>query len=79
MQVLIEVNSEVVFRKADYDQMVSEICQLIEKNGAITAAQVRDHFNTSRKYSLGLLEHLDLIGVTLREGDYRRLRSNNKE
>jgi hypothetical protein len=35
---------------------------------------VRDHFNTSRRYVLALLEHLDATGVTVREGDARRLR-----
>jgi len=41
---------------------------------SITAAQVRDHFNTSRRYVLAFLEHLDAIGVTIREGDTRRLK-----
>jgi hypothetical protein len=30
--------------------------------------------NTSRKYVLGFLEHMDAAGVTVREGDYRKLR-----
>jgi selenocysteine-specific elongation factor len=70
---LIEVSSDVVFRVEDYSQMVTEIRQLIGQNGAITAAEVRDHFNTSRKYSLALLEYLDTIGLTIRDGDIRRL------
>jgi selenocysteine-specific elongation factor len=41
----------------------------------LTVAQFRDQFNTSRKYALAFLEHLDLIGVTIREGDNRRLKS----
>jgi selenocysteine-specific elongation factor len=70
---LIAVNPDIVFRKEDYQQMVSEIRQMIHKNGPITAAQVRDHFNTSRKYSLALLEYMDSAGITVREGDFRRL------
>jgi hypothetical protein len=35
---------------------------------------VRDTFNTSRKYAQALLEHLDSIGETVREGDFRKLR-----
>jgi selenocysteine-specific elongation factor len=70
---LILVAPEVVFRVQDYQQMVAEIRQLISQHGQISAAMVRDHFNTSRKYALAILEHLDRNGVTVREGDFRRL------
>ncbi|PWH17873.1 MAG: selenocysteine-specific translation elongation factor [Anaerolineae bacterium] len=73
---LIQVSPEVVFRQADYEQMVASVRNLILQNGQTTAAEVRDLFNTSRKYALGLLEHLDAIGITRREGDIRRLRSD---
>jgi len=42
----------------------------------LTVAQVRDHFTTSRKYALALMEHLDVIGVTVRKADSRRLKNN---
>ncbi len=71
---LVEVSPEVVFRKEDYDVMVSAVIDEIRRAGSITAAQFRDHFNTSRKYALALLEHLDAKGVTVREGDYRKLK-----
>ncbi len=71
---LTQVSTEVVFRKADYEKMVAAVRDLLTKNGQMTAAEARDLFNTSRKYALGLLEHLDSIGVTRRDGDFRRLR-----
>lgn len=71
---LVPVSSEVVFRREDYDQMVAEIRKVLENRGTITAAEVRDHFNTSRRYVLALLEHLDAIGFTVRQGDVRKLR-----
>ncbi len=71
---LLQVAPEVVFSRSGYDSMVSEIRQLLAKQGTLTAAQVRDHFNTSRKYALALLEYLDAQGVTVREGDVRRLK-----
>ena len=46
---------------------------LIEK-GRITLAEVRDLFGTTRKYAQALLEHLDATGVTIRDGDFRKLR-----
>jgi len=71
---LITVSPDVIFRKEDYDLMVSDIRKTIEKNGKITLAEVRDLFKTSRKYVQALLEHLDATGITLRDGDFRKLR-----
>ena len=74
LELLVPVSSEVVFRREDYIQMVAEVKDLLNKNGTLSAAQVRDHFQTSRRYILAFLEHLDEIGVTIREGDVRRLK-----
>jgi len=71
---LVPVSADVVFRKSDYDSMKMKIQQAIEQNGRITLAEVRDLFNTSRKYAQALLEHFDSIGFTLRDGDFRKLR-----
>ena len=68
------VSSDVIFRKRDYDLMVTEIRKTIELNGKITLAEVRDLFKTSRKYAQALLEHLDSNGVTVRDGDFRKLK-----
>jgi selenocysteine-specific elongation factor len=74
MGQIILIHPEVAFRKEDYEKMVAEVRRLLEKNGTVTAAQVRDHFNTSRRYVLAFLEHLDARGITIREGDLRRLK-----
>ena len=71
--ILFAAAPDVVFRKEDLEKMIAEIRRLITQNGPITAAQVRDHFKTSRKYSLALLEYLDRAKITIREGDYRHL------
>jgi selenocysteine-specific elongation factor len=74
LRILIPIPPDVVFRKQDYDLMISEIIDLLKSRGVITAAEVRDHFNTSRRYVLALLEYLDSQGVTVRDGDIRRLK-----
>ena len=71
---LVAVSPDVVFRKTDYDSMVNKIIEKLKANGQITLAEVRDLLTTSRKYAQALLEHLDAIGVTTREGDYRKLK-----
>ncbi len=71
---LIAVSSEVIFRKQDYDRMLETIKQELLQREKITLGEVRDLFNTSRKYAQALLEHLDSTGITVRDGDFRRLR-----
>ncbi len=71
---LVAVSQDVVFRKADYDEMVAKIRTALEQKGQISLAEVRDLFDTSRKYAQALLEHLDATGVTMRDGDFRKLR-----
>ena len=71
---LVTVSPEVAFRNQDYDLMVKRIKENLEAKGQISLAEARDLFNTSRKYAQALLEHLDAISVTVRAGDYRKLR-----
>ncbi len=70
----ISVSSDVIFRRPDYDFMVQQIRKEIQEKGKITLGEVRDLFKTSRKYAQALLEHLDSIGITVRDGDFRKLR-----
>ena len=71
---LVQVSPEVLFLPKTYEKMVARVRDHIEREGSITLAQVRDMFQTSRKYAQGLLEHLDEIGVTKRMGDVRVLK-----
>ena len=47
---------------------------MIERDGQITLAGLRDELQTSRKYAQALLEHFDGERLTLRRGDARVLR-----
>lgn len=69
---LVQVSPEVVFRKVDYERMVGLVQQHFQQMPTLTVIQFRDRLNTSRKYALALLEHLDSLGLTLREGDFRK-------
>lgn len=68
---LIAVSSEIVFRRADFERMVEYLRQALCREGHLTVAQVRDLFQSSRKYILPFLEYLDAQGLTRRDGDYR--------
>ncbi len=69
-----KVSPEVVFAASAYEEMVKRVVETIKSQGNITVAQVRDILNTSRKYALALMEHLDQVKITRRVGDERVLR-----
>ena len=60
---LVAVSDEVVFRKLDYQTMEEKIRLTLRQKGQISLAEVRDLFQTSRRYAQALLEHLDATGV----------------
>lgn len=65
------LNSDVVYGAAEYDRLTGQIRAYLQEHGQINVAEVRDLFDTSRKYAIALLEHLDEIKVTRRVGDNR--------
>ncbi|MCK4741256.1 MAG: SelB C-terminal domain-containing protein, partial [Anaerolineales bacterium] len=70
---LVQVSENVIFNLDAYEEMVDKVKSGLKESGTITVAEVRDKFQTSRKYALALMEHLDAIGLTIREEDKRRL------
>lgn len=71
---VVRVNDQVVFAAAAYRDMVSRVSEVMRANGKISIGEVRDLFGNSRKYALGLMEHLDEQKITRRVGDDRVLR-----
>jgi selenocysteine-specific elongation factor len=72
---LVPVSADVIFRKTDYDSMKQTLQETLQQKGRVTLAEIRDLFNTSRKYAQALLEHFDAVGFTVRDGDFRKLRN----
>ena len=71
---VVRINESVVYDADAYREMVEGIVSTIREQGKINVGQVRDRFQTSRKYALSLLEYLDQQRVTRRVGDDRVLR-----
>lgn len=57
-----------------YENARAQVIQHLQRHGEIELATFRDMMDTSRKYAMLLLEHLDDAGVTKRVGDVRILR-----
>ena len=71
---IIRVGDGVIFDAGAYREMTERIVQHLKDQGNITVAEARTMFNTSRKYILPLLEHMDQQQITRRTGDERTLR-----
>ena len=71
---LLRLSAEVLLLPETYAHFLHWLKDFVAQNGNVTVAQVRDAFNTSRKYALSLLEYTDSQGITRRVGDERILR-----
>ncbi len=71
---LVPVSTDVVYRREDFDGIVADLREALTGDNTISVAAFRDRYGTSRRYALAFLEYLDEQGVTIREGDVRRLR-----
>lgn len=72
-QQVVKVSDDVVFATSAYNEMVERVTSHIKTHGKVTLAEVRDLFQTSRKYAQAFLEYLDGKKITRRVGDERVL------
>ncbi len=75
---LTQVSEDVLFQPHIVKEMREAVINHIQQHGGITLAELRDQFDTSRKYAVALLEHMDQEGITIRKDDQRQLRKNFK-
>jgi selenocysteine-specific elongation factor len=71
---VVKVSDNVIFVASAYKEMLDRIMSHMKQHGKVTVAEVRDMLQTSRKYALALMEHLDEQKITRRVGDERVLR-----
>jgi selenocysteine-specific elongation factor len=67
----VRLPGDIVLAAAAYHAMVQWIGQQLRADGQIAVGQVRDQFQTTRRYALAVLEHLDAQRITRRIGDVR--------
>jgi len=74
-RVVIEVGLDRFFKREAVDEMAGIVIALAgaQKNGRFTVWQFRDQLDNGRKVAIEILEYFDGRGLTLREGDLRRL------
>ncbi|HEY1582195.1 MAG TPA: SelB C-terminal domain-containing protein, partial [Chthoniobacterales bacterium] len=73
-RAVVELTHDVLFGAEAFLKMRETVAIFIECNGPATAGQLRAALGSSRRVIVPFLERLDKIGLTIREGDRRRLR-----
>ncbi|MEJ2071564.1 MAG: SelB C-terminal domain-containing protein, partial [Syntrophobacterales bacterium] len=71
---LIKVKDDLYFHQAAIAELKAALIDFLKKNQEITVNQFKDLTQTSRKFSIPLLEYFDLTRTTVRVGEARRLR-----
>jgi selenocysteine-specific elongation factor len=71
---LVKVKEDLYFHADTMAGLKADLVQFLKKNGEISVLQFKDLTNTSRKFTIPLLEYFDTNRVTVRVGEARRLR-----
>jgi selenocysteine-specific elongation factor len=71
---LIKVKEDLYFHQAAIEALKAELINFLKQNREITVNQFKDLTQTSRKFSIPLLEYFDSVRTTVRVGEARRLR-----
>jgi selenocysteine-specific elongation factor len=73
--VLVPVGAGLHLGRDALDQAVASLRAAFPDGRTFTATEAKQAMATTRKTAIPLLEHLDRGGVTVRQGDLRRLRT----
>ncbi|WP_282923912.1 selenocysteine-specific translation elongation factor [Mediterraneibacter massiliensis] len=65
---IVKVSEDIYTTKAYIDAAKEQITEKLKTDGKITIAQVRDMFSTSRRSAKPILEYMDKIKITRKEG-----------
>ncbi|MBN2555991.1 MAG: selenocysteine-specific translation elongation factor [Anaerolineales bacterium] len=65
----IRVSDEIVFSQGIYSLFIAHVREILNTAGEITVKDFRDRFNSSRKYAIAFLEHLNQRKWTALDND----------
>jgi selenocysteine-specific elongation factor len=72
--IVVKVKEDMYFHHEALDELKERLQEFFEEHQEISTPQFKDLTQTSRKYTIPLLEYLDASRFTIRVGDMRRLR-----
>ena len=70
---LVKLKDDRIFHRQAVEGARDALVGALREHGQLTAAEIKNHVDTSRKNLIPLLEHFDQSGITVRKGDYRSL------
>jgi selenocysteine-specific elongation factor len=73
---LIKVKEDLYFHQAAVNELKAALIDFLKKHQEITVVQFKDLTQTSRKFTIPLLEYFDSTRTTVRVGEARRLRES---
>jgi selenocysteine-specific elongation factor len=71
---VILLNEDVALSAAAFSRLKTLVVQYLGERGSTTVSELRQVIGTTRRVLVPFLERLDRLGVTVREGDRRKLR-----
>lgn len=71
----VRIGADFWFAREAYDHAVEAVVANCERNGELDIPALRETLDTTRKWLIPLLEHLDGVGLTMRQGSHRVLRA----
>ena len=73
---LIKIDDEYFLHADVMNQIKTELESSLSQGPGLSMSEIRQQLGTSRKYAIPILEYLDASGFTIRDGDLRRLASD---
>ncbi|MBN2011713.1 selenocysteine-specific translation elongation factor [candidate division KSB1 bacterium] len=70
-RTLVRIDEKIVFHERAIEEAKQQILRFCTQNKEIRVGDVGQLLTTSRKYTVPLLNYLDQIGFTIRQGDVR--------
>ncbi len=70
---IIELKGGILFTSRDFERIIDRVIEYLKQVKQAKASDIKSHLDTSRKYVIPLLEKLDHMGITVRNGDNRTL------
>jgi selenocysteine-specific elongation factor len=73
--VAVRTGRNLHFHREPLEGLVERVTTICTREGSVTIASIRDELDTSRRYAQALLEHLDAVKLTVRQGDSHVMRT----
>ena len=73
--LVVDVTKDLYYLSETLEQLINTCRTYFIEHEQATAAELKDAMGLTRKYTMPLLEYMDAEGITVRDGDFRSLRT----